>query len=489
MNVLYPYDQTMFPRGIPSPTIQWNGTNSTDIYNIKITSPGLELDSWATVPVPARYHLPTLPLDVWKALTNSNLGAVTVSIQRFDGSQAYLPVTRTWNIAGANLAGTVYYWEVNQGNVVRLNVGDTAPQNFIQKPPGRTCVACHSLSANGQRLVASFDGGWSPWATFDPASGGLIYSSETSSGFEAISPDGQYVLSKHWVDGSFNSAGYLSLSPYNSTTELAQLNPGGGAPAHPRWSVDGKKIAFAVRTDGNGLDFNHSTLWMTDVDLTSFTFSNTHQIVANDGARPTVTFPSFTPDSKWVVFERSTQARSRGAQSDLAISNTDGSVVMPLAQANGTGFLQGAEASANYEPTVMPIAAGGYFWVVMVSERTYDNTLTDTNPGSRTKQLWVFAVDANPTPGVDPSHPPFWLPGQELTNQNMRGEWALAPCKSEGTSCAAGYDCCSGFCIDSGNGPVCAPPQTCSGLNDACTSDANCCDSKWSCVGGFCTDL
>ena len=92
-----------------------------------------------------------------------------------------------------------------------------------------------------------------------------------------------------------------------------------------------------------------------------------------------------------------------------------------------TGYLAADQSSACYEPTFMPESRGGYFWLVFVSERTYGNTLVDTNPASRRKQLWVMAVDDPPQAGQDPSHPAFWLPGQELDNHNMRGAWTLEP--------------------------------------------------------------
>src|SRR5262249_5127442 len=149
----------------------------------------------------------------------------------------------------------------------------------------------------------------------------------------------------------------------------------------------------------------------------------------------------------------------------------------------------GNEISSTYEPPVMPVAVGGYFWLVVVSERTYGNTLTDTNPGSRIKQLWVTAVDATPMPGQDPSHPAFWLPGQELNNNNMRGEWALSPCKKLGDPCTAGFECCQGFChVDDAGMPVCSDqPGGCSGIGDKCMTDADCCDPGATCIGGFCS--
>ena len=68
------------------------------------------------------------------------------------------------------------------------------------------------------------------------------------------------------------------------------------------------------------------------------------------------------------------------------------------------------------------------------------------------RRLWVAAVD--PTVGtVDPSHPAFYLAGQDDT-PNMRGFWANAQCIAtpapgqSGGACDQGFECCSGFCTN-----------------------------------------
>ena len=108
---------------------------------------------------------------------------------------------------------------------------------------------------------------------------------------------------------------------------------------------------------------------------------------------------------------------------------------------------------------------------------------------SRPKQLWVAAIDASPQGGQDPSHPVFWLPGQELGTENMRGQWALAPCKQIGEECEAGYECCDGFRrADDGGHPVCQDqPGPCSQSGEACNTAADCCDPAAECIGGFCS--
>jgi hypothetical protein len=489
LSVLYPYDKTVFPRGLAGPTIQWNGGNASDVYYIHVTSPTFEFESWTTAPPPSRYDFPKTPVNIWEKLTESAVGEVAISIQRHDGFRSYRPVTRTWTIAPANLTGSIYFWEVNNGSVVRLRPGDTKPEDFFQKPAGTICAACHSVTKNGSTMVATFSGSASPWGTFDSASGASLFVSGTDpnnklhgSGFQAITPNGKLVL---W--GQERDTPFLSLSAFDSNGEIAQLNPGTGFPVYPAWSNDGKKIAFAVRSNGNWLDFNKSTLWVTDVDNTDglSPFAGIQQIVDNDVERPTVTFPTWSPDSKWIAFERATQSRPRDGISDIWLVQADGMGAIALDNANGTGLLQGLDANSTYEPNFMPIAAGGYFWLVMVGKRAYGNTLTDV---SRRKQLWVTAIDTNPLPGQDPSHPAFWLPGQELNNNNMRGEWALSPCKMLGESCSAGIDCCAGFCRDDGNGNLTCSEQSesCSQVGEACQSATGCCDPKAPCIAGFC---
>ena len=484
----YPYDATVFPRGLRGPTLQWSGGADTDAYYIHVDSPTFEYERWGTVPNPSRFDFPTLPTDVWRVLTDSVVGPVSVAVQRHDGVQAYLPQTHTWTIADAVLTGTVYYWEVNNGNVVRLQTGADAPEPFLQTPPGVECVACHSVSKDGSTIVASFHGGYSPWGTFEASTGASILATDTSSGFQAISPDGSHVLWRHWSDGAFASTGELTLSLTGDETPLASLVPpaASGSPGHPAWSTDGQSVAFSMRTDGNGLDFIQSSLWVADVDLVTPGFENVQQIVANDPMRPTVTYPTFSPDSEWIAFMRATQARTRGAQGEIWLTNTDGTTQLPLDAANGVGVI--GQADANYEPTFLPVSLGGYFWLVFVSERTYGNTLTDTNVNSRSKQLWVTAIDASPVAGTDPSHPSFWLPGQELDNQNMRGEWALNPCLQLGEGCEAGFECCEGFCQPDDDGNlVCSPPGACAQQGEACDSNSDCCDIMMACIGGFCS--
>lgn len=485
LTLLYPYDKTVFPRGLIGPRIQWNGGNPNDWYYVHAVAEAFEFEGWSQVPPPSRYDFPVMPTDVWLKLTASTDGDVTLDIQRHDGNKAYLAKTQTWTIAPADLTGTVYYWEVNNGNIVKLPVGAMAPQSFVKKDGNTQCLACHSVSKDGSRIAAAAQGGWSPWTTINPATGDILYYSATASGFQAISPNGSHTL---W--GQSAEQGSLKLSAYNSNVVLAQLSSPGAYFVHPAWAGDTTHVAFAQRLNGNWLDFTASHLWMTEVDLNNPGFTNTVKIVDSAGGLPTVTFPTFTPDSNWVAYMRANQARTRAAVAEVWMAKTDGSAQVRLDNTNSKGIIEIGQDQTTYEPTFLPVAVGGYFWLIVGSERKYGNTLTDTNPNSRRKQLWVSAIDPNAPDGVDPSHPPFWLPGQELNNSNMRGEWALSPCKGVGEDCKGGFECCEGFCYDGDmDGDLeCGMPMGCAHMGDACEVDAACCDGEGlSCIGGYCS--
>jgi hypothetical protein len=105
-------------------------------------------------------------------------------------------------------------------------------------------------------------------------------------------------------------------------------------------------------------------------------------------------------------------------------------------------------------------------------------------------KLWVAAIDAHPAPGVDPSHPAFYLDGQELTADNLRAYWVLPPCKPLGGGCTLADECCTGFCRSYDGGPLqCAPPPAsggCSNEFEKCQTAQDCCNPRDECIGGRC---
>jgi hypothetical protein len=109
---------------------------------------------------------------------------------------------------------------------------------------------------------------------------------------------------------------------------------------------------------------------------------------------------------------------------------------------------------------------------------------------SGAKAIWVTAIDIAPAAGTDPSHPAFFLPGQEVGSGNIRAFPVLKPCSGNGATCESGLDCCGGSCTvanpDAGTG-MCGVPAGCAMTNDKCSSSVPCCDHSLACLGGYCS--
>jgi hypothetical protein len=164
-----------------------------------------------------------------------------------------------------------------------------------------------------------------------------------------------------------------------------------------------------------------------------------------------------------------------------------------------------------YEPTFSPAESGGYYWAVFISNRWYGNTIHPTwgivKPGgghlkdTGKKQMWVTAIPKNPNMATDPSSPPFWLPGQEFNNENMRGFFAKTPCKTTNQSCKWDEDCCgynngTALCVlDQPVTPAATrrcgsfTPGQCVAQGQSCTDSSQCCQSPdaQECILGLCT--
>ena len=525
----YPYDKTVFPRGLVSPEMMWDLGSVGDEYLVHFVAPVFDLSVLTTADPPSRF---TLPQKLWDALVASAAGSdVTIELRRFSSAVAYLSATETWHVAAANLRGLVYYWNVSQGQILQADptigvsapafppasnqlLGNPRPQNsgLPKTPPwennnqGDRCVGCHAVSKDGSTLSAVFSTGGSEGPTgfvgMQSRQVSAIGDYTALGMLTAITPDG-------------------SLAVTNLATRAMQLVDSTGTPVSsaldgltslctPVFSPDGTLFALAANCAGGSgqpIEFASSDLVVYDFVQSTRTFANARTIVSSGGGGGTaIAFPSFSPDSKWIVFQGGSYSRAKyganlhGADDLYVAAVQPGATPIALDAANGTGTLPIDSEHVEYAPSVDPILAGGYFWVVFTSPRDYGNRMVSPKlapPQDATyanhKQLWVAAVDA--TIGTtDPSHPAFWLSGQDPATANMFGYWSLAPCKptlgdAGSQTCATGFECCSGFCRDNGTGAVCTDnPGGCHQLGEACVASADCCNagSALGCLAGIC---
>jgi hypothetical protein len=494
----YPYDRTVFPKGLLAPELMWNGGGGDDLYYVHFVGEFVDFEIFTTAAPPSRF---ALDLDNWRQLTESGKGGtVKLTVARLTpgATEATVVVNHTWTIARGSLRGTVYYWSNNLGRIVRIQPGADAPEDFLAAAGiSDNCSTCHTVSANGSTLVI---GGDVTTSTFD-----LIQ----NTGALSILSVGKPV--RNWAMPAVSRDGKVLVE-----NNAALPGPPGGSDG--MWETyTGTKIT-GTGLDGVLLDmpaFGPAGTMLAFVthegthDLGVFAFDEVSTAVSSPitlvpaGADPNlncIAFPSMSPtvvdgelgERTSIVYHRGAYPGSldtRTGPGSLYLASADqAGIEVRLAEANGDSYPFAAgdrDRTFNYEPTFAPVVSGGYAWVVFTSRRTYGNRLV--GGPTEVKQLWVTAIDLGAEPGTDPSHPAFWVPGQDLGTLNMRGYWALNPCIHSGESCQDSSECCNGNCV---NGVCEGPdPDECAENGDICTTKADCCEPTAECNNGECGPL
>jgi hypothetical protein len=512
---LYPYDQTVFPKGLRSPVMQFAGTGAEQAY-VHITCSKLDYKGFFTVYAADSMQV-VLPQPSWTAVLEATAAGdpLRVAVTKIGGGAVSGPIVETWPIAQGNARGTIYY-EADNGTfpglgsmsagLKRIAPGGATP-TVLTTPTKLTGTptlssgcesACHSVSADGSTLAAMTQQAtvkeWAS-ASYAVSAGGLTTTNAPNDSrftFAGLFPNGKFGMSatnyRFW-DGTSPSRVYdtqtgaqIAASGWDDIIQLAGTTS---------FSPDGKTIAFVHEDKDQG-----HTLASMGFTAASMQFSSLSD-VATDPSK-FLGWPAFTPDSAWIIYQAAEPVSSEskfetgpGHKADLFIVDVASHTTSRLDALDGYGaggtYLPANDPELSFEPTVLPEAVGGYFWVVFTSHRSYGNTLPSASSHG---QLWLAAIDLNPVPGKDPSHPAFHLDGQEENANNLRGFWVLSPCRAEGTSCASGDECCAGagFCRSRDGGPpqCTATAGGCSDEYEPCQTPADCCRSGDLCINNRC---
>ncbi|MET0285221.1 MAG: hypothetical protein ABW352_12155 [Polyangiales bacterium] len=429
---LYPYDETVMPRGVGAPALMWEGVEAEAVL-VRVQARALSYEAcW----FPDEAQTAQLSDAAWTLIEQNSQGRddpITVEVAMLRGSQAERLPARTLTIASERLGGSLFY----MASSGPLTTGPTGVA-VLQLPLGAasrpvlapvSCGGCHAVSANGSRLLA-FSNGLGALLALD-ASGAKQIGTPVAGELTALSPTGDVYVSpaRGLSSGPPYRGSALTPAPTLHDTDTgAPLDAGlVSGVMMPAFASEGDALVFTDFSLANG-----KGLATMRYDASARRFDDYRTLFTSDRYPG---WPSFLPGQRGVVFalgERNDysgggySSPGKPPPSDLhAHSLATGSTVM-LHRAMGFASANDADAERSelpfpedelhksYNPQVAPTQAGGFHWVFFDSVRHYGNR------GLR-RQIWCAAIDAD-----DPSasHPAFYVRGQERDGTTFRPVWA-----------------------------------------------------------------
>ena len=434
----YPLDGALVPHNLGLMEVQWKKpAGAADLFEVSFSAPTLDYRVYTNAPNANGGRLSLTP-DEWTSIADTiGSGSVAVKVRGVVtaapgkvGSSAVVNLS----IGAASVAGGIYYWSPTgagaNATIMRHSFGDTSgtATAFYAPNSGTRCVGCHVITRDGTKMAVTYDGGNGAAAIVGvpllgnvlPESAGLKWN------FAAYSPDGNRMVA--------TSQGTLKIydtsgGPNNGMVQqvLADGTPGHYA-SHPDWSSDGSMIVYVDVGAPNGnseWSFSQGSIVVVK-DVGMGMFGAPQKIVTSAGEDNY--YPSFSPDNKWILFNRGQNNAYNDATAEAYVVSVDGAIgPIALGNANSTSPNQ-TNSWPRWNPFMVHEPTGDLMYFTFSSTRDYGIEILQPNPPTQQNplqpQVWMAAFDpAKAAQNQDPSSTAFWMPFQDVKSHNHIAQW------------------------------------------------------------------
>ncbi len=426
----YPLDGARVPHNLNRLEVQWTPPTGVDLFEVAFESATTEYKVYTNALVPHGGRVALTPTE-WKSIADSNQGQ-TVSVQvsavssSAPGSEGTSTVAKLF-VDADDVQGGLYYWSPvgagQTGDVIRTAFGDVTNVSTPYYSPsgGGRCVGCHVLTRDGTRFAITYDGGNGPAADLNVAdqSNVLPESMGRAWNFAAFSPDGNRLVA--------TSKGTLSIidtsgGPANGTVlQVLEDGSSGHYASHPDWSPDGSAIVYVNVGSPNGNSewtFQKGSI-VVATDMGAGVFGAAQMLWQSKGENNY--YPSFSPDGKWILFNRGDNSAYNDPTAELYVISADGKVG-PIALSNASSGKPNLTNSwPRWSPFVQLEPDGtNLLYFTFSSTRDYGVELV----GVSQPQIWMAAFDPQKAAaGLDASSVSFWMPYQDVKSHNHIAQW------------------------------------------------------------------
>ena len=413
IKLAYPETGTMVPPNLAEFTVMWVDAVS-DLWQLTLSSETSEL----VIYTDKTKHL--VSAQYWKILATSNLAeSISISVRGVNKASPTTCATSSKEpvvVGPAEIKGGIYYWITRPNNaIMRYDFGQAAkkPEAFVSQEKTGYCVGCHAISPDGTRLAFVDSQGTGRIMDVEKATMLPTTGTKTVS-FQTFTPDNKYLIS--------SDAGKMFVRDGTTGALVVSLDLGGSLATHPELSPSGDTLLYTQPSHlGPGSNYLGGSI--STVKLAGISVSLPTRIVKGSDTQNNY-YPSFSPDGKWIIFNRSSSGSYSIDQAELWVVKASGGTPVQLKRANQGKDLR--NSWARWSPFTHLYKGKPLFWFSFSSIRDYGTELENSKKGKDAKipQIWMTAFNpALAEAGKDPSYPAFWLPYQELLSKNHIAQW------------------------------------------------------------------
>jgi hypothetical protein len=464
--LVYPNDGVLFPPNVSGVELHFVPGKGNTLFQVELAGPLAAVTTFVRCTAPAGIdgciYLPDAALWSSRGGANAGPGPVTVKVTGTDdsGTAAGTSAPIALRFAKDPIQGALYYWTTSgKTAIVRWDFGGGAaaatPYLTPSNTDGKTCVGCHALAPNGDKLVASAGGEndgrlllWNVGADKPMQPFPLAQKSQ----FESWNADGTQFVGVYGDDLP-NHAGPVNLTLFDGATGAvtSTIDLGGLRADHPDWSKNAggpDTIVFtAADPQASTPDQQPATGAIDYVRKNGGAWGPPQTLVPAQLGKNRY-YPAISPDGNLVVYDESTctkgtpkagQTPDTSCNGDvdptatMFVTSLAGGAPIALAHANSPGVAdQGTTALTNSFPRWAPFVERldemhQLVWLTFSSTRQYGLRAPppSTAPDEAVSSTLIWMVGVNQDAGGgDPSFAAFCLPFQDVTTSNHIAQWA-----------------------------------------------------------------
>jgi hypothetical protein len=462
--LVYPNDGVLFPPNVTGIEVHFTAGGNNTLFEVSFVGPGSSINTFVRCTSPNGINGCIYQPDpgIWSAVARSNagLGRVALTVKGTDDNGTAVGASSTFHIQFArdDIQGALYYWTTSGATaIVRWDFAGSTQKAMPYLTPantdGKTCVGCHALSPQGDKLVASVggqnDGRVLLWNIMsDQRQQGFPL--QQRSQFESWNKDGSKFVGIYG-DGNPGMKGPSNLMIFDGNSGMVAdtIDLGGLRADHPDWSKNEtgpETIAFTAADPTAPTTDQRPSMGGIDYVRLSGNMWGSPQVLVPSAPGKNRYYPNIAPDGNLVVYDESTctsgtpqmgQAPDKSCDADtdatatITLTSLSGMPPIVLTAANSPGVADnGKTALTNSFPKWAPFVQNldemnHLIWLTFSSTRMYGlRSPPSSNHDESTSGMLLWMVGVNPgVGGSDPSYTAFCLPFQDATTSNHIARW------------------------------------------------------------------